>query len=261
MTTPPIRPIWDVSPLVIGALHLPDLAVARQMTVPELERYVLGNAAPFVEGGMQALMLQDQTRVPAEAAPDTLALMAALGRLLRGTFPELVLGIIIRAHDARGPIAVAHAVGASFVRIKVFAGGVMGAEGPRDGLGVQARAYRHDLRRDDIAILADVQDRTTFPRDGVPPAQAALWAEQLGADGLILTGSSFADSLARVDAARKAGVRVPILIGGRVADDNIGAALAASRGVIVSRSLMRPAAEDGVRWDAARIRSLMAAAA
>jgi predicted TIM-barrel enzyme len=259
--TPAIRSIWDIKPLVIGALHLPDLAVARETSLATLERYVLHNAAAFVSGGMQALILQDQTRSSGGAGPETIAIMGSLGRLLRQTFPDLVLGIIMRAHDATAPLAVAHAVGASFVRIKVYVGGVMSAEGPLDGLGVRARAYRHDIRRDDIAIIADVHDRTTYPRDGVPQTEAALWAERLGADGLILTGSAFPDSVARVAAAREAGVRVPILIGGGVNAGNICTALEASSGVIVSRSLMCPPDADGVRWHAERIRTLVATAA
>ena len=258
--TPPIRSIWDVRPLAIGALHLPDLSIADHISMAELERYVLRNAEAFVAGGMPALMLQDQTRVAGRARPDTLALMGVLGRLIRGAFPELALGIIIRAHDARAPLAIAHAVGASFVRIKVYVGSVMSAEGPKHGLGVEARTYRHELGRDDIAILADVHDRTTVPRDGVTQPEAALWAEQLGADGLILTGSSFANSLDRVAAARAAGVRAPLLIGGGVDEENIGNALCAASGVIVSRSLMGPPGGEGVRWDPARVRALIAAA-
>jgi predicted TIM-barrel enzyme len=213
---------FAMRPLVVAALHLPDLAIAADTSMTALEEYVLANAAVFASGGVPGLMLQDQTRVPDRAAPETLAIMGSLGRLLRHEFPELQLGIIIQAHDAEAALAVAHAVGAGFVRIKVLVGGVVAADGPRDALGVSARLYRHQLRRDDIAILADVHDRTSVPRDGVPNEQAALWAEQIGADSLIITGSSFADTLARIAAARQAGVRAPILIGGGVTADNVG---------------------------------------
>jgi hypothetical protein len=44
------------------------------------------------------------------------------------------------------------------------------------------------LRRDDIAILADIFDRTSAPAIEVAPKEAALAAEKLSADGLIITG-------------------------------------------------------------------------
>ena len=164
-----------------------------------------------------------------------------------------------QAHDAVAPLAIAHAAGASFVRLKVFVGAAMTAEGPRNGLAVEARSYRHELRRDDVAILADVFDRTSRPLLDVSPAEAALMAEKLGADGLILTGGSFADSLERVRAARAAGARRPVLIGGSVTEGNLAEALAVAEGAVVSTSLMRPGAspDDVLQWDADRTRRFM----
>jgi predicted TIM-barrel enzyme len=260
MTRPPLSPpLLANRPMVVVSLHLPDLAVARQTSMATLEEYVLTNAAVFSEAGIPAIMLQDMTRVPGAAAPDSTAIMAALGRLIREKFPHIALGIIFRAHDARAPLAVAHAVGASFVRIKVYVGGVMSAAGPLDGLGTEARAYRHDLRRDDIAILADVHDRTSVPRSLEADEQAAQWAVQLGADALIVTGATFAESLARVKATRAAGVRAPVLIGGSVTAENVFEALDLFDGVIVSTSLMRKAREpdDPLRWDVGRAKQLM----
>lgn len=260
MTDPATSPpLLAVKPLIVAALHLPDLAVARETSMATLERYVLTNAAVFAQAGIPALMLQDMTRVPNAAASDSIAIMGALGRLVRESFPQLVLGIIFRAHDAVAPLAVAHAVGASFVRIKVYVGGVMTAAGPRDGLGTIARAYRHDLRRDDIAILADVHDRTSVPRSAEGDEEAANWAVQLGADALVVTGANFDESLSRIRSTRAAGIRKPILIGGGVNDDNIGDALSVSDGVIVSTSLMRKPSspDDPLRWDLDRARSLM----
>lgn len=254
--------LFALRPLVVGALHLPDLAVAAQTSMAQLEDYLLANAAVFADGGVPGLMLQDETRVPAEATPEVVAIMGSLGRLLRTTLPQLQIGIIVQAHDPAAALAVAHAVGAGFVRIKVFVGGVMAFDGPRNALGVRARLYRHQLRRDDIAILADVHDRTSMPRDGVPHDEAALWAEQIGADGLILTGSSFSDTLERIDRARAAGVKAPILIGGGVTAENVGQSLARANGVIVSRAMMALNAGPGdlVRWDLDKTRRFMDAA-
>lgn len=262
-TTTGISPsVWTAKPPVIAALHLPDLALARQTTMAELEDYVLGNAGIFSDSGVPAIMLQDMTRVPATASPEVLAIMGALGTLVRRTYPELILGIIMRAHDPMAALAVAHACGASFVRLKVYVGGVMSAEGPRDGLAIGARAYRHQLRRDDIAILADVHDRMSVPRSSETVETSSKWAQQLGADGLILTGSNMEDSLARIRDVRQCGVRLPLIVGGGVTAENIDTVFAYADGAIVSTSLMRPGGSelDPQRWDRDRCIRIMQSA-
>jgi predicted TIM-barrel enzyme len=185
--------------------------------------------------------------------------VSALGRLIRATYPTLRLGIIVQAHDVVAPLAIAHGCGASFVRLKVFVGASMTMEGPKTGLGVAAQAARHALGREDIAILADVFDRTSLPMVEIAPAQGARWAEALGADSLVLTGDSFSDSLQRIASARAAGVSRPILIGGSVTDANVAEALTVADGAIVSTSLMREGAgpSDVLRWDAEKTQRFM----
>jgi predicted TIM-barrel enzyme len=249
-------------PLVIAALHLPDFAMNRDRPMAWFEDYALTNARIFAEAGVPWIKLQDQTRAEGAAAPDTVAMMASLARSVRRELPELGIGIIVDAHDPAAALSIAHAAGADFVRLKVFVGGAMTAQGPRQALGGAAVAHRAALRRPDIAILADVHDRTAVPLSGESQPFAAQWAVKLGADGLIVTGASFPDTLARIAAVRAAGIRRPILIGGGVTEDNVGEALAHGDGVIVSSSLMRKdAAPDAMaQWDAERCRRFMDAA-
>jgi predicted TIM-barrel enzyme len=248
--------------LVIAALHLPDYALSRRHSMAWLEDYVVTNARVFAEAGIPWVKLQDTTRTDGPAAPDTLAMTAALGRLLRAEVPAIGLGIIVEAHDPTAALSVAHAAGANFVRLKVFVGGAMTAQGPRHGLGARAVAHRAALGRPDIAILADVHDRTAVPLSTETQPFAAEWAVKSGADGLIVTGSSFSDTLQRIDAVRAAGVKRPILIGGSVTESNVGAALGAANGVIVSTALMRRGAgeDDVLCWDADLCRRFMDAA-
>lgn len=248
----PSHALFAVRPRIIGALHLPDLSVKRTTSVAWLEDYVVENARVFAEAGFPALMLQDQTRTPAAAETSTVALMGALGRLLRREFPSMRLGIIVQAHDAEAPLAIARATGADFVRLKVFVGGAMTAEGPRSALAASARTYRHAIHADNVAILADVFDRTSVQMVDMPPERAALWAQSMGADALVLTGATFAESLDRIAKARAEGVRVPIVLGGSVTAANVAAALTAADAAIVSTALMRKDAgeADLLRWDA-----------
>lgn len=236
---------------VIAALHLPDFALNRHLSVAWYEDYAVANARVFADAGISWIKLQDQTKTAGPAAPDTLTLMASLGRLIRAEVPELGLGVIVEAHDPNAALSVAHAAGADFIRLKVFVGGAMTAQGPRDGLSAEVVAMRAALRRADIAILADVHDRTAMPLSSESQPFAANWAVKSGADGLVITGATFTDTLSRINAVRDSGTRNPILIGGGVTENNVHEAMAAADGVIVSSALMRrdAAAEDLLRWD------------
>ena len=111
------------TPLIIGALHLPYYGTQDPgRSLAEVEDYVLGNASIFYENGIDKLILQDENIVPERAEPDTIAVMAAISRLVRRELPKLHIGIIVQAHDPKASIAIAHASGAEFVRQKVFAG-------------------------------------------------------------------------------------------------------------------------------------------
>ena len=254
--------LFQHRPLVIAALHLPDFALSRYLPISWYEDYAVTNARVFADAGFPWIKLQDQTRTEAAAAPETLAIMAALARLLRREVPELGLGVILEAHDPTAALSVAHAAGADFVRLKVFVGGAMTAQGPRHGLGARAIQHRAALGRPDIAILADVHDRTAVPLSGESQPFAAEWAAKTGADGLIITGASFPDTLERIAAVRAQGIRRPILIGGGVTEENVGGALGAADGVVVSTALMRKSAgqEDLLRWDSDLCRRFMDAA-
>lgn len=247
---------------IIAALHLPDFALNRHLSVSWYEDYALANARVFADAGIPWVKLQDQTKTGGAAAPETLALMASIARLIRREYPKLGLGIIIEAHDPTAALSVAHASGADFVRLKVFVGGAMTAQGPRTGLGAEAVAHRAALRRPEIALLADVHDRTAIPMSGETQPFAAEWAVKTGADGLVITGGSFSDTLTRIDAVRAAGIKRPILIGGGVTAGNVADALGASDGVVVSSALMRREtdAKDLVRWDIDMCRRFMDAA-
>jgi uncharacterized protein len=261
-----IRPTCSMTsplPHVIAALQLPPFRAERRWSMAWYEDFLLTNARVFVEGGIRAIKVQDETREAGRATVHTVARMAALGTAFKREFPDVDLGIIVQAHDPLGPIAIADATGAGFVRLKVFVGAVLNAEGERHALGVEALDYRASLGRSDIRILADVHDRTSVPVTPVPHDKAALWAQSLGADALVLTGDSFSDTLHRIDSARAAGVRRPILIGGGVDESNVREALGSADGVIVSTSLRRPdvKANDLVLWDQLAVDRLMARAA
>ncbi len=252
--------IFDLHPLVIAALHLPQLGLGHKpISMQWLEDYVLKNMAVFAQGGVPAVILQEETLTTGQMRPENIAVMTALARSARQQFPEMALGIIVQAHDPIAPLAIAHASGASFVRIKVFVGAMLKAEGIQQGCGAAARDYRAMLGREDIQILADVHDRTGYPLTAEPIDVAAEWAAHHGADGLVLTGFTYAESLRYLDCVRNAGIQNPLLLGGGADEGNAAEVLEHADGMIVSSALKRKQIDPGelIQWDGDAIKRFM----
>ena len=258
-----MQDIFQLDPLVIAALHLP---YGEQSTLSLdmhwLEDYVLQNMRVFVEAGIPAVILQDETLNAGRAWPETVATMAVLGHLARSQFPDMQLGIIVQAHDPVAPLVIANAADAAFVRIKVYVGAMVKADGVQVSCGVEARNCRAHLGREDIKILADVHDRTGIPLGNVPLEMAAGWAVTAGADALILAGVSHEESMERIRRVRSAGIGRPLILGGGAHEGNIAQALEEVDGVIVSSALKREHLQPGdiVRWDRDKVNQFMDAA-
>ena len=227
-------------PAIIAALHLPPLPASHHPAAQPVAKVVdiaLRNAEKAVKAGVPALYLQDLGDFPIapEPQPHTVAILSVVGAAIRRAFPELALGVCMMSHAAREPIAIAQAIGAQFVRIKVYVGAMVKAEGLVEGASHEAIQYRAQIGAEDVLILADVYDRTGQPLGRLPLVEEARQAAVFGrADGLVLTGFSFDESLEMLATVRGAGLGAPLLLGGGTKPGNIARALKTADGAIVS---------------------------
>ena len=264
-----LEKIFRTSQPVVAALHLPPFAGGGDPGAADIdwiEQYAIDNAGVFVAGGVDGLFVQDQT-MPADVAgfPNVVANLAVAARAVHRAYPDLPIGIIVNHHGAYGALAVAKAAGASFVRLKVYVGAMMKTEGIEEGCAFDALSYRTRLGAENIAIFADVFDRTGTPLGTTPLEEASEWAVRRGrADALVLTAHSFSDSLDMIDHVAAKRLGAPVFLGGSVTAGNVGEALGHADGVIVSSALMRKdgAAEERRRrpWDEQAIRDFVEAA-
>jgi membrane complex biogenesis BtpA family protein len=226
--------------------------------------YALRNTDKAVRAGVSALYIQDLGDYPwaPSIQPQTVAVLSVVAAALRREFPELTLGICTMSHGAREPLAIAQASGANFVRLKVYIGAMVNAEGVIEGQAHEAISYRSQISARDIVILADVYDRTGVPLGSTSLKDAATQAAVFGrADGLILTGHAFKESLEMLSTVKGLDLDIPLLLGGGANADNIVRALAIADGVIVS-SAFKPEggwthagiAQD---WDEEQIKAFM----
>jgi len=256
-------------PAIIAGLHLPPSPASNQTTSLPMEQiieFALRNTEKAVRAGVPALYIQDLADLPIapQVQPHTVAFLSVVGAAIHKEFPQLILGVCMMSHGAREPLAVAQAIGAQFVRIKVYTGAMVKAEGILQGCAYDAINYRKLIGAEDIAILADVYDRTGIPLGEMPLVEAARWASvYCKADGLVLTGLSYAGSLKMLQEVQGAKLGVPLFLGGGAKAENVKEALQFCDGVVVSSSF-KPVGgwtEESIKaeWDYERIAQFMQA--
>ena len=260
----------DNLPKLIAALHLPPFPGANHpdgRSLPEIRDYALRNVEAAVKAGVRGVCLQDlgDTPIAPQVPPHITAGMSAVGAAVRAAFPDLFLGVCLMSPGGREPLAVAQAIGAQFVRLKVYVGVMVKAEGLLQGCAYEAVQYRAQIGAQDIAILADVHDRTGSPLGNMSLAEETKWAATFGrADGLILTGQSFDETLAMLAEVRAQKLPVPLLIGGGVNEHNIRQAQHVAESVIVSTAFKPTGGwtRESLQadWDPAKIQAFLSAA-
>ena len=247
---------------VIGVLHLPPfLGSARPGAKPMsyIEQFALANMEIFKEGDFDGVMLQDGC-MSGPTPPETIAGLTAVGRLLRTRF-DTPLGITINSHAPQESLAIAQAIGANFVRLKVFVGAMIKSEGLLQGCAYEALQYRARIQAPEIKIIADVHDRSGVALGDVSLEEAAGQAAR-SADALVLTGKDWQESLDFHRRIRATNPKIPLVLGGGATADNIAEVLSIADGVIVSTWLMKKQQkpDDLIHWDLDKIKALMKAA-
>lgn len=267
------KPSWlpEDKPGIIGAFHLPPLMGSQHpaaQTVAVAVDHALRNVEKAVKAGVPAIYLQDlgDTPIAPTIQPHAAAALAVVGAAVRREFPELALGICMMSHGCKEPLAIAKAIDAAFVRLKVYVGAMVKAEGVLEGLAYEAIQYRAKLQAENVQMIADVYDRTGKPLGRMPLAEEARWAAvHCRADGLILTGADFSESIEMLKEVREASLGVPLFLGGGATSENIREALRVADGAIVSstfKSLTGWTRESMLaEWEYARIKKFMEAAA
>jgi hypothetical protein len=162
------------------------------------------------------------------------------------------LGINVLRNDGCAALAIAHAVGAQFIRVNILCSARVTDQGIIEGIAAQLLRDRNRLGCQHIAILADVDVKHSTPLGvGLPLEQEVADTLHRGlADALIVSGSGTGqatelDQIKRIKAAviqcAAAGDKSgsPVLIGSGVNIDTIKQQLATADGAIVGTSLKK----------------------
>ena len=251
---------------LVGVVHLrplPGSPRARE-SLDAVERAALRDAQALADGGMTALLVENFGDVPFTAgrvSAMTVAAMTRCARAIRDAFPRVPLGVNVLRNDGISALAVAAAVGASFIRVNVLAGVAATDQGLVEGIA-------HDLMRErsrlgaSVRVLADVNVKHATPLGGADPAHAARdLVERALADGVIVTGvaTGAPADVAEAEIVRRAVPDTPVWIGSGVTPATVAGALGIADGVIVGTALKRGGATTAP-VDIRRVRRLVEAA-
>jgi uncharacterized protein len=250
---------------VIGMLHLLPLPGSPLFggDLKHLHLAVMRDAEFLVEGGVDGLMIENfgdvpfyPGRVPAHVVAHVMSLAIAV----RGMIGKCPLGINILRNDGQSALAVAHAVGASFIRVNVLCGARVTDQGIIQGIA-------HELLRDramldpkgSIKILADVDVKHSAPlaRREIADEIDDTLARGL-ADALIISGAGTGKQVdpARVAEFKKHAKRAPVFIGSGVSAETIQSYIPHCDGFIIGTSIKKDG-EATNKVDVVRVRELM----
>ena len=249
---------------VVGMVQLdalPGGSRYRDTTIDDVLGSALMEAGILADNGVDALMVQNLGDIPvnSQATSVQVAWMTRVTSEIRRRC-GIPVGLNLLENDAEAMMAVASASGADFVRIKIYVGAMVTPFGVETAQAFAAIRARTAWRADHVAIFADVHDRTGNALVAGTLQDDLDAAVRLGsADGLVLTGKTYAQTHELVATARRVVGAVPILIGGGVTVDNISEVQAVADGTIVSSSLKSDGTAFG-QFDPGKVQAFVAAA-
>jgi len=234
-----LKEIFGVAKPIIGMIHLLPLpgSTRSQLSLPEILDRALKDAGELEEGGVHGAMVENMGDLPfklSEVEPHTISAMTLIAHEISRRV-RIPLGINVLRNDARAALAIAHSVGAKFIRVNIYSGVMITSHGIAVGQSERLLAYRNFLGAN-VKIFADIWVKHAIPL-GNPTLEflARETAYRELADALIVSGMATGtepdlEDLVRV---KKAVPDVPVLIGSGVNPENITTFLQHADGAIV----------------------------
>lgn len=261
----PILEAWHgLTHPVIGMVHLPPLPGSPRYA-GDLRAVIdaaLVDADAWQQAGANGLMMENFGDVPffkGDVPRETVAAMTAVATEIRKAVPGLPLGINVLRNDGLSAMAVASAVGASYIRVNVLSGAAVTDQGVIEGRAAELMRYRRVLGAEQVKVLADVRVKHAEPLAERPlQDEAEELVRRAGADAVIVSGTGTGkptDPTHAAEVKRYAG-DTPVLIGSGADADSIPKLKPACDGFIIG-SAAKPGGRIDQPVDQALVRSII----
>lgn len=253
---------------MIGMVHVGALPGTPHGTraVRELAARAVEEARVLAKAGFDAIILEnmhDRPYVQGAKPPEIVAAMTVVGAAVRAAVKEMPLGVQILSGGNKEAIAVAHAIGAQFIRCENFVFSHIADE----GLVEKAEAgellrYRRSIGAQSVLVFTDIKKKHASHAitADITLTDSAEAAEFFSADGVIITGTATGKPTSPADVAEaKAATNLPVWVGSGVTADQVAALFEHADALIVGTAIKR-----GGKWEnpveAARCVKMMQAA-
>ncbi len=196
------------------------------LPIADLARQAAAEAKVLADAGFDALIIENMHDAPyvhgspTPHGPEITSAMTRVGLAVRDAAPNLPLGIQILSGGNREALAVALAIGGTFIRCENFVFSHVADE----GLLAQAEAgpllrYRRSIGAQHIKVFCDIKKKHASHAltADLSIAEAIEGAEFFGADGVIITGTATGKPTSLADLAQaRAATKLPLLVGSGV---------------------------------------------
>lgn len=227
---------------LVGVLHLPPLPGAANYegaAVRQIAERAAEDARILADAGFTDVMVQDASDNPQPdtVGPAAVAALSVVGAAVRAAV-DISLGVVIGHNDGPAAVAIAHAIDAQFIRVKVLTGVSVGPTGFMHGCSLEVAQMKR-LLGSSVEVWADAHEATSRALTGTVQWAAAEARSFGAADKLIITrDSGVADAVTDIAQVKaEMGTDIDILIGGRVTGTTLEAAMRGSDGAILGSVL------------------------
>ena len=253
----------NVRRIVIGMVHLLPLPGSPRFSgdVAAIRDAALRDAEALASGGVHGIMMENfgdvpffPGRVPAAVVAHVTAIAAKIRRAV-----DVPLGINVLRNDGQSALAVAHAVGADFIRVNVLCGARVTDQGIVQGIAHDLLRERAHLGGTNVRILADVDVKHSAPLAPRPLADEVADTIERGlADGVIVSGAGTGKPTdpQHVRAVKAAAGDTPVFIGSGISASTVDQFEAAD-GFIVGTAFKR-GGDVASPVDVGRVKELLA---
>ena len=224
---------------MVQLTSLPGSSTYRGGDLKSMIAAAIDEAKALEKAGFDSVMVQNLGDLPVShkvSAPQLAWASRIVFEIVNSV--SIPVGLNLMENDAEAMLSVASAAGLDFVRLKVFVGVMVTPFGLVEGCAHVANKTRNLLDAANIAMFADVHDRTGIHlggRDIDPDIREAI---DLGyADGLVLTGKDYDESMRFIAASKKKFPHIPVVLGGSCSEANLANTLKSADGVIISSAL------------------------
>jgi len=223
-----IESLFGAKRALIGVIHLQALpgTPANKLDVADITSIAVDEARVYKDAGFHGIVIEnthDRPYLKVSIGPEIVAAMSVVGAEVRNAV-ALPLGVQVLAGANTSALAVAHACGASFVRVEGFVFAHVADEGLIESSAGSLLRYRRAIGADQIRVFADIKKKHSAHAitSDVDIVETAKAAEFFSVDGVIVSGLATGEPADPAEVTAVAtGVSVPTLVGSGITAANI----------------------------------------